>query len=168
MSQPFSGSSGQSLWAASQRRERHVDHWLEHGRASMPRAEGGRGSRGARPCVSTGRSIHAVPSITRRQGEGIEDGRDCATAATKAIRRAGEGSEVLQDCVGTFVDAGSSDSLEKIATHLRGSGIWCSRDSIGHGLVDPDHLPCSGCDPHSCYSSSRRGYWLRSAAGPWR
>jgi len=31
------GSSGQSLWGASQRRERNVDHWLEHGRASMLR-----------------------------------------------------------------------------------------------------------------------------------
>lgn len=55
--------------------------------------------------------------------------------------------EVLQDCVGTFVDAGSSDSLERIATHLRGSRIWCGRDSIVHSLVDPDHLPRSGRDP---------------------
>ena len=31
------GSSGQSLWGASQRRERNVDHWLEHGCASMLR-----------------------------------------------------------------------------------------------------------------------------------
>ena len=54
---------------------------------------------------------------------------------------------MLQDCVGTFVDAGSSDSLERIATHLRSSGIWCGRDSIVHGLVDPDHLPRSGRDP---------------------
>ena len=29
------GSSGQSLWGASQRRERNVDHWLEHGCTSM-------------------------------------------------------------------------------------------------------------------------------------
>ena len=31
------GSSGQSLWEASQRRERTVDHWLGHGRTSMLR-----------------------------------------------------------------------------------------------------------------------------------
>jgi hypothetical protein len=29
------GSSGQSLWGASQTRERNVDHWLEHGCTSM-------------------------------------------------------------------------------------------------------------------------------------
>ena len=29
---------------------------------------------GAQPCVSTGRSIHAVPSITLSLREGIEDG----------------------------------------------------------------------------------------------
>jgi hypothetical protein len=29
---------------------------------------------GAHPCVSTGRSIHAVPSITPSLREGIEDG----------------------------------------------------------------------------------------------
>jgi hypothetical protein len=34
---------------------------------------GGRGSRERSPCVSTGRSIHAVPSITPSPGEGIQD-----------------------------------------------------------------------------------------------
>jgi hypothetical protein len=29
------GPSGQSLWGASQRRERNVDHWLGHGCTSM-------------------------------------------------------------------------------------------------------------------------------------
>jgi hypothetical protein len=66
------GSSRQSLWGASQRRERNVDHWLEHGRASMLR-RGGRGSRERSPCVSTGRSIHAVTTITPSPGEGIQD-----------------------------------------------------------------------------------------------
>ena len=33
-----------------------------------------RGSRERSPCVSTGRSIHAVPSITPSLREGIEDG----------------------------------------------------------------------------------------------
>jgi hypothetical protein len=35
---------------------------------------GGRGSRECRSCVSTGRSIHAAPSITPSPREGIEDG----------------------------------------------------------------------------------------------
>ena len=76
---------------------------------------------------------------------------------------------MLQDCVGTFVDAGSSDSLERIATHLRSSGIWCGRDSIVHGLVDPDHLPRSGRDPFVLFidapgiSAAVCGWALRQA-----
>jgi hypothetical protein len=76
---------------------------------------------------------------------------------------------VLQDCVGTFVDAGSSASLETFATHLRSSGIWCGRDSIGHGLVDPDHLPHSGVTPFVLFidapgiSAAVCGWALRQA-----
>ena len=54
---------------------------------------------------------------------------------------------MLEDCVGSFVDAGSSDSLKRVAAHLRSSGVWCGGDSIVHSLVDPDHLPRSGRDP---------------------
>src|SRR5271157_2631532 len=40
------GSSGQSLWGASQRRERNVDHWLGHGALGFaPRSGAGAGSR---------------------------------------------------------------------------------------------------------------------------
>ena len=47
---------------------------------------------GARPCVSTGRSIHAVLSITPSPSEGIEDGprlRDCQPSygASRALHR---------------------------------------------------------------------------------
>ena len=42
--------------------------------AALPCCTGGRGSRECSPCVSTGRSIHAVPSITPSPREGIEDG----------------------------------------------------------------------------------------------
>jgi hypothetical protein len=76
------------------------------------------------------------PKSVRDHGGRLAQSRSATTARF----------EVLQDCVGTFVDAGSSDSLERIATHLRSSGIWCGRDSIVHGLV-PDHLPRSGRDP---------------------
>ena len=64
------GSSGKAS-GASQRRE-DVDHRLGHGCTSM--LHGRDVEAGVQPRVSTGRSIHAVPSITPSPREGIEDG----------------------------------------------------------------------------------------------
>ena len=66
------GSSGQYLQGASQKRERIVDHWLEHSCTST--LHGRDVEAGVQPRVSTGRSIHAVPSITPSPREGIEHG----------------------------------------------------------------------------------------------
>ena len=72
---------------------------------------------------------------------------------------------MLQDCVGTFVDAGSSDSLERIATHLRSFGIWCGRTALSMVWWTPITFHARGVAPF-VIPSTCWGYRLRSAAGP--
>jgi hypothetical protein len=55
--------------------------------------------------------------------------------------------EVSSDCVGTFVDGRSSNSSERIATHLRRSWIWCGGHSIVGSLVEPAHLHARSVTP---------------------
>ena len=76
---------------------------------------------------------------------------------------------MLQDCVGTFVDAGSSDSLERIATHLRSSGIWCGRTALSMVWWTPIIFHARGVTPFVLFidapgiSAAVCGWALRQA-----
>jgi len=91
-------------------------------------------------------------------------GHASASAATKALHSAGEVRRVIRLRWG-LVDAASSDSLERTATHLRSSGIWCGRDSVIHSLVDPDHLPRPGRGPIHAVHRIAGGFGCRLRLG---